>query len=131
MASMLANTLQEPRCKTANARHPYANVLHELVYALLGISGDVFVCRRPLTDALAVVSPAKSWFHVTPDATWISDVDKAELGDILVLGFHYAEIERFVNTCLRPLDFDKVHAPYQGLAMGLEGALPCLLGQHT
>jgi hypothetical protein len=70
---------------------------------------------------MSVVSPAKSWFHVTPDATWISDVDKAELADILVLGFHYAEIERFVNTC-RPLDADKIHAPYQGLAMGLEGA---------
>jgi hypothetical protein len=109
-------------------RHAYTNVLHELVYALMGIMGDVFVDARPKVVSGEVLHPNKSLFHVTTEASWLSDADRVEIDAILELGFHFAEIDRFVKGNQQPLDASSVQGAWQGLAMGLEGDAPGALG---
>ena len=105
-----------------NVRHAYANILHELTYALLGICGDVFIDERPPAATGEVLPANRSLFHVSPEASWLSEADRAELNAVLELGFHYAEIDKFVQRNQRPLDTVSKQGVWQALAMGLEGA---------
>lgn len=103
-------------------RHAYSSVLHELIYALMGLTGDVFVDARPSQVAGKVCAPNKSLFHVSEEASWLSTADRAELEDLLRLGYHYAEIDRFVQGNQDPLSAQSKPGAWQALASGLEGA---------
>jgi hypothetical protein len=121
-ASQPAMTGPAPATAAPGARHAYSNLLHELVYALMGFSGDVFVDHRGDVASKAVLPPNKSLFKVSGEASWISEADRAEIDDVLAIGFHYAEIERFVAKYQQPLGSGPQHNTFQGLAMGVEGA---------
>lgn len=121
---MLVGTRPTLRVTDGNAqgaRHAYSNVLQELAYALLGITGDVFIDDRPPVSQGEVLPANRSMFHLTSEASWISDAEREEINTILELGFHYAEIDRFVQRNQRPLDTVSKQGVWQALAMGLEG----------
>jgi hypothetical protein len=113
---------QPPSGAAGGGRHAYSNVLHELVYALMGFTGDVFVDSRPTGSSQQVLAPNKSTFRITSEASWISEADRAEIDEVLALGYHYAEIERFVSSYQQPLGEGSRQGAWQGLAMGIEGA---------
>ena len=107
--------------QSGQTRHAYSSVLHELIYALMGLTGDVFVDARSNQASGKVSPPSKSLFHVSDEASWLSPADKSEINGILSLGFHYSEIDRFVHDNQDPLSAQSKPGAWQALACGLEG----------
>ncbi|XP_027363388.1 gamma-tubulin complex component 4 homolog isoform X2 [Abrus precatorius] len=69
-------------------------MLHELLLALLGYTGDLIVDRR---DQLTVETPVSEecTFKLAPDISFIDPSDRELIERIIVLGFYYREMERF------------------------------------
>jgi hypothetical protein len=106
-------------------RPSYANLLQELLYALAGITGDVFVdsVEVGVERGRGLRSPKKSAFKVNPEIDWLSSCDKKQIEGILALGFHYFEIDCFVKQ--QPSAATS-GVCWPGLRAGLEGTwLPC------
>jgi hypothetical protein len=98
----------------------YANLLEELTYALAGITGDVFVdsVEVGVERRQGIRSPNKSTFKVHPEVDWLSSCDKKQIEDILSLGFHFFEIDCFVQQ--QPSAATS-GVCWPGLRAGLEG----------
>ena len=57
---------------------------------------------------------------VNPEADWLSNCDKKQIEGILSLGFHYSEIDGFVQ---QQSSVATSGVCWQGLRAGLEGAI--------
>lgn len=106
----------------ASALQPsYANLLQELSYALAGITGDVFIDSAEVGDRdQGIRSPKRSALIVNPEADWLSSCDKKQIEGILSLGFHYSEIDGFVQQQSTTATSGVC---WQGLRAGLEGTV--------
>ncbi|CAK8572778.1 unnamed protein product [Lathyrus sativus] len=69
-------------------------MLHELLLALLGYTGDLIIDRR---DNLSAVTPISDecTFNLAPDISFIDPSDRELIERIITLGFYYRELERF------------------------------------
>ncbi|KAK7277758.1 hypothetical protein RJT34_22775 [Clitoria ternatea] len=69
-------------------------MLHELLLALLGYTGDLIIDRR---DQIAAETPISDecTFKLAPDISFIDPSDRELIERIIVLGFYYREMERF------------------------------------
>ncbi|GFP85577.1 gamma-tubulin complex component 4 homolog [Phtheirospermum japonicum] len=76
-------------------------MLHELLLALLGYTGDLIIDERELQDALRVnLSPDaplsdEPTFRLAPDLSFIQPSDREVIERVITLGFYYRELERF------------------------------------
>ncbi|XP_027937265.1 gamma-tubulin complex component 4 homolog [Vigna unguiculata] len=73
-------------------------MLHELLLALLGYTGDLIVDRRDHLTAEAPISD-ECTFKLAPDISFIDPSDRELIERIIVLGFYYREMERFSAKC--------------------------------
>lgn len=98
----------------------YANLLQELAYALEGVTGDVFIDSVDIgvEPGHSIRSPQHSAFVVNPEVDWLSSCDKTQIEGILSLGFHYCEIDCFVQQTPSAAT---TGVCWQGLRAGLEG----------
>ncbi|TKY52512.1 Gamma-tubulin complex component 4-like [Spatholobus suberectus] len=73
-------------------------MLHELLLALLGYTGDLIIDRR---DHLITETPISDecTFKLAPDISFIDPSDRELIERIIVLGFYYREMERFSAKC--------------------------------
>ncbi|KAG4401564.1 hypothetical protein GLYMA_02G017400v4 [Glycine max] len=73
-------------------------MLHELLLALLGYTGDLIIDRR---DHLTADTPIsyECTFKLAPDISFIDPSDRELIERIIVLGFYYREMERFSGKC--------------------------------
>lgn len=118
---MVQALLESPGTDPAPVLRPaYSNLLQELTYALAGITGDVFVDthERGVENNQRIRSPSRSTFKINPEADWLSHCDRKQIEGLLSLGFHYFEIDRFVQQ--QPSS--SLNLCWPGLRLGLEGA---------
>ncbi|KAL2323661.1 hypothetical protein Fmac_028040 [Flemingia macrophylla] len=69
-------------------------MLHELLLALLGYTGDLIIDRRDQLTAETPISD-ECTFMLAPDISFIDPSDRELIERIIVLGFYYREMERF------------------------------------
>ncbi|CAA2957616.1 gamma-tubulin complex component 4 homolog [Olea europaea var. sylvestris] len=80
-------------------------MLHELLLALLGYTGDLIIDERERQESLRVnLSPdaplaEESTFKLAPDLSFIQPSDKEVIERIITLGFIYRELDRFASKC--------------------------------
>ncbi|CAA3004658.1 gamma-tubulin complex component 4, partial [Olea europaea subsp. europaea] len=80
-------------------------MLHELLLALLGYTGDLIIDERERQESLRVnLSPdaplaEESTFKLAPDLSFIQPSDKEVIERIITLGFYYRELDRFASKC--------------------------------
>ncbi|KAK7392303.1 hypothetical protein VNO78_20737 [Psophocarpus tetragonolobus] len=73
-------------------------MLHELLLALLGYTGDLIIDRRDHLTAETPISD-ECTFKLAPDISFIDPSDRELIERIIVLGFYYREMERFSAKC--------------------------------
>jgi len=84
---------------------PYKNVMHELLLALLGKPGEVFVeaarsssgtsgCEEGLG---ALRSPTCGTFQLSQEINWIEEPDRVALEEVASLGYHFGELDTWVK----------------------------------
>ena len=118
-------SIVEAQYVVSQERPKYANVLQELLYALLGFTGDVFVDELEDTPAAhGFHSPERSSFHMSDAIRWIEPSDRALIDDILTMGFHYHQINRFVKSQQDLASSLDGNMCWRALAIGLEGMRP-------
>ncbi|CAM6105636.1 unnamed protein product [Calypogeia fissa] len=104
-------------------------MLHELLLALVGCTGDVFMDVKEQAQALGLTSPKdekgesediddECTFRLAPDITFLQDSERALLDRLLRLGFYYRELDRFAVRC-RNLSWIK--SPYAEADTGTNG----------
>lgn len=83
---------------------PYRNVLHELLVALLGRSGEVFVEEAPGhrgpeggEAAGGVANPGRCGLRLAEDISWVEGPDRAVLDEVVTLGFHFRELDAWAR----------------------------------
>ncbi|PNX81208.1 gamma-tubulin complex component 4, partial [Trifolium pratense] len=69
-------------------------MLHELLLALLGYTGDLIIDRRHNLSADTPISD-QCTFKLAPDISFIDPSDRELIERIITLGFYYRELERF------------------------------------
>ncbi|KAJ1402362.1 Gamma-tubulin complex component protein [Sesbania bispinosa] len=69
-------------------------MLHELLLALLGYTGDLIIDRRDQLSAETPISD-ECTFKLAPDISFIDPSDRELIERIITLGFYYRELERF------------------------------------
>lgn len=69
-------------------------MLHELLLALVGYTGDLVIDRRDHLTAETPISD-ECTFKLAPDISFIDPSDRELIERIIVLGFYYREMERF------------------------------------
>ncbi|WJX19919.1 Gamma-tubulin complex component 4 [Trifolium repens] len=69
-------------------------MLHELLLALLGYTGDLIIDRRNNLTADTPISD-ECTFKLAPDISFIDPSDRELIERIITLGFYYRELERF------------------------------------
>ncbi|KAK9803977.1 hypothetical protein WJX72_009639 [[Myrmecia] bisecta] len=79
----------------------YANVLQELLLALLGHTGDVFLDQQNAGQqrtpyAYSQADPWKCTWKLADDVHWISSSDRDILDELVTLGFHFRCLDSFV-----------------------------------
>ncbi|EYU46733.1 hypothetical protein ABFS82_04G014200 [Erythranthe guttata] len=76
-------------------------MLHELLLALLGYTGDLIIDDREYQESLRVnLSPDaplsdEPTFKLAPDLSFIQPSDREVIERVITLGFYYRELERF------------------------------------
>jgi hypothetical protein len=74
------------------------NLLQELLMALLGYTGDVFVDATDGDAAQpALQHPAVCTVRLAPDLDWVEPRDRALLDRLAALGFHFKQLRLFVE----------------------------------
>jgi hypothetical protein len=124
MAATVDTVALVPHQPAAGATPPYANLLHELTYALSGITGDLFVDTGAPRPKGGVRAPKVSCFRVTAEARWLSAADRQQMNELLFTAFHYHEIDRFVQQHQDLVGEERRWPGWHGLCAGLEGAVP-------
>lgn len=80
-------------------------MLHELLLALLGHTGDLIIDEREHQESLRVnlskdaPLAEESTFKLAPDLSFIQPSDKEVIERIITLGFYYRELDRFASKC--------------------------------
>jgi len=88
----------------------YRNLLNELLLALVGIDGDVFIEQQATEHSGKdrskdhVPSPSKCTLHLAADVDWVDEPDRESLNQLLELGFHYRAIKHFIDRERRAFD---------------------------
>ncbi|GAX73958.1 hypothetical protein CEUSTIGMA_g1408.t1 [Chlamydomonas eustigma] len=78
--------------------HGYENLLQELLMALAGFSGDVFVEKAEglmLSDEIPSLDQGA--FELANDVSWVEDPDRTVLDSLARLGFHFKCISKFID----------------------------------
>ncbi|KAI3449470.1 hypothetical protein Pfo_006135 [Paulownia fortunei] len=76
-------------------------MLHELLLALLGYTGDLIIDEREHQESLRVnLSPEapladEPTFKLAPDLSFVQPSDREVIERVITLGFYYRELERF------------------------------------
>ncbi|KAL2227778.1 gamma-tubulin complex component 4 [Sesamum indicum] len=76
-------------------------MLHELLLALLGYTGDLIIDEREHQETLRVnLSPGapladEPTFKLAPDISFLQPSDRVVIERVITLGFYYRELERF------------------------------------
>src|ERR1051325_3974240 len=65
-------------------------MLHELLLALSGLSGDLFVPYPPEPEIA-------STFKIPPDFPFLHEAEKSSLERLATLGFYYRKLTNFLN----------------------------------
>eukprot|EP00884_Botryococcus_braunii_P020472 jgi/Botrbrau1/7108/Bobra.0165s0126.1 len=106
-------------------RPVYVSVQHELLLALLGHTGDLFVDMSEKIRMGEGVSkdPKISSLKVVPGADWLDPCHRESLNRILKLGYHYTAIEQFVMAQNGGSDSRGCSAIRTALATGLTEVL--------
>jgi hypothetical protein len=103
----------------------------ELLYALVGITGDVFVDDlENVAPQHGFHAPSQCSYHIATDISWLSASDCKLIDQILTTGFHYRQIERFVRDQQENANTISCDVCWLALATGLDGApaaVPLLL----
>ncbi|KAJ9508047.1 hypothetical protein QJQ45_021384, partial [Haematococcus lacustris] len=81
----------------------YSNLVQELLLALVGFTGDVFVDSASYRARLGetcqgVPHPDGCHISVSPDLSWVEAGDREVLGRLVQLGFHYKAVQAFVDA---------------------------------
>eukprot|EP00775_Hariotina_reticulata_P005315 gene5317-5550_t len=76
------------------------DLLQELLLALIGCTGDVFVniapsSRQDLNDE--ILHPGRCTVQLAQDIAWAGKEDRDQLNELVKLGFHYQQIQRFIK----------------------------------
>ncbi|XP_047973212.1 gamma-tubulin complex component 4 [Salvia hispanica] len=80
-------------------------MLHELLLALLGYTGDLIIDERERRESLCInLSPTapladEPTFKLAPDLSFIEPSDRQVIERVITLGFYYRELERFAANC--------------------------------
>ncbi|KAK7344425.1 hypothetical protein VNO77_14001 [Canavalia gladiata] len=104
-------------------------MLHELLLALLGYTGDLIIDQRDQLTAETPISD-ECTFKLAPDISFIDPSDRELIERIIVLGFYYREMERFSaksrnlswirSANVNPLEKREKHSVYRrALANGI------------
>jgi len=113
-AHNLAQSRERPR---------YANLMQELLFALVGVTGDVFADDwEHVKSKHGFHPPVRSTFRVTDDIRWVDAADRALMNEILTMGFHFRQIQRFVAAQQDLGSALDGSICWRALAIGLEGA---------
>ncbi|KNA21461.1 hypothetical protein SOVF_042960 [Spinacia oleracea] len=77
-------------------------MLHEILLALLGYTGDLIVDERECQNSLGILSPDSPvanfpTFKLAPDLSFIAPSDRDVIERIISLGFYYRELDRFAT----------------------------------
>ncbi|KAJ8444031.1 hypothetical protein Cgig2_020877 [Carnegiea gigantea] len=77
-------------------------MLHEILVALLGYTGDIIVDEREHQTSLGILSPDAPIsdvpsFKLAPDLSFIPPSDRDVIQRIITLGFYYRELDRFAT----------------------------------
>lgn len=77
-------------------------MLHEILLALLGYTGDLIVDERECRNSLGILSPDSPvsdipTFKLAPDLSFIAPSDRDVIERIITLGFYYRELDRFAT----------------------------------
>ncbi|AES61764.2 Gamma-tubulin complex component 4 [Medicago truncatula] len=70
-------------------------MLHELLLALLGYTGDLIIDRRDNNLSANTPISDECTFKLAPDISFIDPSDRELIERIITLGFYYRELERF------------------------------------
>lgn len=80
-------------------------MLHELLLALLGYTGDLIIDERERRESLHInISPEaplsdEPTFKLASDLSFIEPSDRQVIERVITLGFYYRELERFAAKC--------------------------------
>ncbi|KAJ9543178.1 hypothetical protein OSB04_022885, partial [Centaurea solstitialis] len=90
-------------------------MLHELLLALLGYTGDLIIDERERRQTVGF-SPEESMadqctFKLAPDISFIQPSERDIIENIIRLGFYYRELDRFASKC-RNLSWIKTRNEY-------------------
>ncbi|WIA33536.1 hypothetical protein OEZ86_006660 [Tetradesmus obliquus] len=98
-------------------------LLQELLMALVGYTGDVFVDTSSggLNDEL--LEPDRCTVQLATDLNWVSPQDREALDDLVRLGFHYRQLQRFVQQEQQPCSRLSRSLYRQALCAGLAEVL--------
>ncbi|GAB4829907.1 Gamma-tubulin complex component 4 [Ancistrocladus abbreviatus] len=77
-------------------------MLHEILLALLGYTGDLIIDEREQRTSLGILSPDapvsdERTFKLAPDLSFIQPSDRDVIERIVTLGFYYRELDRFAT----------------------------------
>ncbi|CAD7697778.1 unnamed protein product [Ostreobium quekettii] len=75
----------------------YSNLLQELLLALLGHAGDVFVDKATNRGVFNLSDPDAPSFQLSDDISSVARPDRELLNDLVKLGFHYRALDVFVE----------------------------------
>ncbi|KAI4301421.1 hypothetical protein L6164_034702 [Bauhinia variegata] len=71
-------------------------MLHELLLALLGYTGDLIIDQREQLSAEAPIND-ECTFKLAPDISFIDPSDRDLIERVITLGFYYRELDRFAT----------------------------------
>ncbi|KAL2945347.1 Gamma-tubulin complex component 4 [Bienertia sinuspersici] len=77
-------------------------MLHEILLALLGYTGDLIIDERECQNSVEILSPdspisVNPTFKLAPDLSFIDPSDRDVIERIIKLGFYYRELDRFAT----------------------------------
>lgn len=77
-------------------------MLHEILLALLGYTGDLIIDERESLNSLGILSPdspisENPTFKLASDLSFIAHSDRDVIERIITLGFYYRELDRFAT----------------------------------
>lgn len=99
----------------------FGDLLQELCLALAGITGDVFVDTHVVDKSDPIRSPLHCTFRVNQEAAWLNSCDRSQLEGVLKSGYHFFEIDRFVQRHQSDWGPQAASGCWKGLCLGLEG----------
>ncbi|KAL8143051.1 hypothetical protein V2J09_016083 [Rumex salicifolius] len=79
-------------------------MLHEILLALLGYTGDLIIDEREQLSSIGILSPDTPvsydpTFKLAPDLVFVESSDRDVIERIIKLGFYYRELDRFASKC--------------------------------